>query len=123
MKRILHGGKMFNLILLVFATWRITSLIKDEDGPYEIFYKFRESIGLTEAYENNQRILISNGSLLADIVQCFWCLSIWTGYGIALLAVMFGLINANEFVFYGLALSAISILIEEKIVMQSELDM
>ena len=111
---------LVNILILALATWRISSLIKDEDGPYEMFSRFRTSIGLLEHYQfdsngEQERILLSNGSFLADVVQCFWCLSIWIGYGIAFLAALCHLISWQEFIFVGVALSAIAIIIEEKV--------
>lgn len=109
-----------NIFILALATWRISSLLKDEDGPYEIFSRFRQAIGLTEHYQINangeqERVLLSNGSFFADVVQCFWCLSIWIGYAIAILAALCYLISWEQTLFVGVALSAIAIIIEEKL--------
>lgn len=93
----------------------MASMIRDESGPYEIFSRFRMYIGVLEAEVNGVRELYSNGTLIADIVHCFWCLSIWVGAGIALIAVLLGVIPWQEFVFYALANSAIAILIETKL--------
>jgi hypothetical protein len=106
---------MFSFILLALSTWRMSSMVRDESGPYDMFGKLRESIGLIEIYDNGERELISNGTLLADIVSCFWCLSVWIGGIIAFLAVILGLISWQEFLYYALASSATAILIEEKV--------
>lgn len=115
MKRILNGGQMYNLILLSLSTWRMSSMIRDEAGPYSIFERFRAWAGITEAYYNGKRELYSNGTLLSDILQCFWCLSIWVGAIVALIAVVFRVISLSEFIFYTLSNSAIAILIETKL--------
>ena len=90
-------------------------MLRDEAGPYDIFGKFREKIGITEAYINGNRELYSDGSLVADIVHCFWCLSIWVGWFVTLFAGVAGLISLKEVIFYTLATSAVAILIETKL--------
>jgi len=107
---------MFNLILLAIATWRLSSLIRDEDGPYDIFDRFRNYAGITEVWDiDGERELLSNGTLLADIIKCFWCLSVWVAGVTCLLAVVLRLITLQEFIFFTLATSAIAIYIEKKI--------
>ncbi len=90
-------------------------MIRDEAGPYQIFERFRDFAGITEIYQDGIRELYSNDTLLADIIQCFWCLSIWVGAGVAFLAAVFGVISWNELIFVALANSAIAIVIETKI--------
>ncbi len=90
-------------------------MIRDEAGPYQIFERFRNYAGITEIYHDGVRELYSNDTLLSDIIQCFWCLSIWVGAGIAFLAAVFGVIVWNELIFIALANSAIAIVIETKI--------
>ena len=106
---------MLNLVLLSLATWRMSSMVRDEAGPYQVFDTFRNWAGITEIYHDGIRELYSNDTLLADIIQCFWCLSVWVGAAIALIAVVFGVISFNEFIFYSLSNSAIAIMIETKV--------
>ena len=106
---------MFNLILLTFATWRLGSLIRNESGPYKIFDKFRDWAGITEVYEGEDRVLYGNGTVISEILECFWCLSIWVAMFICVLAAAGGLITWQQVFFSILATSAISIIIEEKI--------
>ena len=98
---------MFNLIILVFATWRLSSLFKNERGPYQIFEKIRIWVGI---YDESKE-----GTLLVEIFECFWCLSIWVATFICVLAAAGGLITWQQVFFSILATSAISIIIEEKI--------
>lgn len=93
----------------------MASMVRDESGPYAIFEKFRDWAGITETYFEDERVLYSNGTLVSDIVQCFWCLSIWIGAAISFLAVISKVLPLSEFIFYTLATSAIAILIETKL--------
>lgn len=50
-------------LLYILATWRLTSLFANEDGPFKMFERFRNFIK----------------------VDCFWCMSVWFGVLIGLL--------------------------------------
>lgn len=49
-------------VLAVLATWRITHLLANEDGPAELLARFRERLG---------------GGLAGRLMDCFHCLSFW----------------------------------------------
>lgn len=74
---------MFELILLSLATWRITSLLTEEDGPADIFVRLRKHYNPL------------------GVLDCFWCTSIWVAWAISL-----------DFI-KGLALSALAIIIQK----------
>lgn len=50
------------------ATWRISSLLVNEEGPLEIFVKLR---------------LFAAG--YTDLFTCIWCFSVWLGAAFTLL--------------------------------------
>ena len=53
---------MWNFIVAVLATWRVTHLLASEDGPADLIVRFRARLG--------------NG-LLGKLMDCFYCLSLW----------------------------------------------
>lgn len=55
---------ILTLIILILATWRLSSLFTGEDGPFMILAWLREKTKLFE---------------------CLWCLSVSMGIGISLL--------------------------------------
>ena len=68
------------LLILILATWRITSLLNREHGPWDILGRWRHLIGIRtndvgETYGINE---------LARLVDCPWCLSPWVAGGLAL---------------------------------------
>lgn len=70
------------LIVLILATWRLCSLITDEDGPWYVLEHLRHRLGV--AYdERNQRY---GRNEVARGILCPWCLSVWVGAFWALLA-------------------------------------
>jgi hypothetical protein len=50
------------LILAILAVWRLTHLLQAEDGPGDVFVKFRQAMG--------------NG-FWGSLLDCFYCLSVW----------------------------------------------
>ena len=56
------------LLLAALACWRLTSLLVYEDGPRDIFSRFRAWLWMT------------------DLLDCFWCTSLWVAAPLATLA-------------------------------------
>lgn len=64
-----------HLFLLVAATWRMTSLVCNEEGPFAIFEKNRQwfrRMHKTHAWFRATHLY--NG------VRCEWCTSIWVAF-------------------------------------------
>ena len=81
------------LVLSVLATWRVTHLLANEDGPADLIFRFRALLGRGMA-----------GSLM----DCFNCLSLW----IAAPAALFVSRRPMEWAFTWLALSGAACLLE-----------
>lgn len=58
---------LVELLIYTLATWRISSLISTEEGPFNIFGKFRE--------------VLPSDSFLENLISCIWCLSVWIALG------------------------------------------
>lgn len=82
------------LIMLGLAVWRLTSLLKDEAGPWNVFGKLR-SLLRTENEE----------SFFGKLFGCHFCLSMWSA------AITYGLYVTCPVIPIILALSTISILL------------
>ncbi len=52
----------YYFILAVLAVWRITHLLSNEDGPFDIVFRLRRALG---------------NSFFGRLIDCFYCLSIW----------------------------------------------
>lgn len=67
-------------LILAMATWRLSSLLVNEDGPADIFKHLRAFVGVQDADEQPHA--------LAGAFVCIWCMSVWTGalLGLAWLA-------------------------------------
>jgi len=80
-------------ILAALATWRITHLLANEDGPADVVVRLRTRLAK---------------SFLGELIDCFACLSVWVGLALAF-AVASGPV---EWVLTWLALSAAAMLLE-----------
>jgi hypothetical protein len=97
---------MIETILLALAVWRLTSLLVDEDGPLDIFVKFRHLIGVRyDEYSNKY-----GKNVIANALLCHWCMSVWIGLLLAPLSKYS--VNIPMLIVVALALSALSIIID-----------
>jgi hypothetical protein len=53
---------VFGFILCSLAVWRITHVFSDEDGPFDLIFKFRKLFGQ---------------GFFGSLLDCFYCLSVW----------------------------------------------
>ena len=94
----------FCFLIVALAVWRVSSLLVNEDGPFDIFAKIRYWVGvrfnqLSEPYGIN---VISKG------LTCVWCTSVWiSGVGAIFISA-----NILEYIVLVMALSAAAIVIE-----------
>ena len=49
-------------VLSVLAVWRVTHLLSQEDGPFDLVFRFRKLFGQ---------------GFFGSLLDCFYCLSIW----------------------------------------------
>ena len=60
----------FALILAILCVWRVTHLLAAEDGPGDVFVRMRRALGQ---------------GFWGRLLDCFYCLSLWTAVPFALL--------------------------------------
>lgn len=63
-------------VILGMATWRSASLLVRENGPFHLFRRMREGVGIT--HDDQGKPLIIPDGTLAGILSCVWCCSMWT---------------------------------------------
>ena len=83
---------MTKLLLAALACWRLTSLLVYEDGPDQMFSRFRDWLWIT------------------DLLDCFWCTSLWAA---APLAALVWWPDGKMMIMGWLAISTGSILVDE----------
>ena len=93
-----------HLLILALATWRLSSLLAAEEGPHNIFGKFRILVGI---HYIGQRV-DAHGQL-AKLFSCTWCLSVWIGAIASVAYVLFR--EPIVWIVLPLALSATAIIV------------
>ena len=58
-----------HVVLAVLATWRLTHLLSQEDGPWDLVVRLRRVLG---------------DSVFGRMLDCFYCLSVWVAAPLAL---------------------------------------
>ena len=84
----------FIFILMGLSVWRITHLLSNEDGPFDIIIKFRKLFG---------------HGFFGALLDCFYCLSIWV-------SIPFAILNGGsigEILLYWGALSGFACILEK----------
>ncbi|HEX5482813.1 MAG TPA: hypothetical protein VFZ08_09340 [Terriglobia bacterium] len=80
-------------VLAALATWRVTHLLANEDGPADVIARFRSRLG---------------DGLAARLIDCFNCLSVW----VAAPAALYVSRKFEDWPFIWLALSGAGCLLE-----------
>jgi hypothetical protein len=94
----------FSFVLAVLATWRVTHLLANEDGPADIIVRFRALLG---------------HSIFGRLMDCFYCLSLW----VAAPAALFVTRKPLDWLMTWLALSGASCLLERLVKDQDPISM
>ena len=96
-----------SFVVLALAVWRLSSLLAREGGLFDIFTKLRYFVGVR--FNEKSEPVATNS--ISEGVLCIWCNSIWIGLFASLLISD----NITDIVVNTLALSAVTILIEDNI--------
>ena len=96
------------LILLSCATWRISSLLYDEAGPWKMFIWLRERLGVLHDEDGTP----VGYSKWAEILECFWCITIWVSLGLTIPTALLEGVSPWDTILLWLASSTGAILIE-----------
>ena len=80
-------------VLAILATWRVTHLLANEDGPADIIFRLRRWLG---------------DGFIGSLMDCFNCMSVWVAAPLALF------VSANPLIWLvsWLALSGAACLLE-----------
>jgi hypothetical protein len=107
---------MKELLVVALAAWRLASLLSREDGPAGILSTLREKAGLRRVVlpmpsgQNWATITVAT-TPWAELLDCLWCLSVWT----AGLAWLFERFSLGRWLNRLLAASALAILVEKAV--------
>lgn len=100
--------ELIHFLIFCLATWRTSSLLVNEAGPWDVFLRLRKLMGIQ--HDQQKRITIIPDGFFASLFSCIWCISLWVGFGwifFSRLAPFFSLALAS-----GMAFSAVAIVIQ-----------
>ena len=107
---------LLDITILALATWRIGSLLAEEDGPYSIFANLRYRMGERYDSYSNQYIEPKGTrwyhTLLTQVVDqmtCLWCVTIWIGILLTLLYIMMPVVTVHLSLPFALSTAAVYI--------------
>ena len=86
-------------IIAALATYRLSRLIADEEGPWGMFSKLRD---LTPEMSSWRRG-----------IECIMCVSVWVAFPIAILLGLFGIVEPWLTPLAWLALSSVTVIIRK----------
>lgn len=70
---------MIEIVVLILATWRLASLLANEEGPCQVFEKIRHLMGVRYTDEKDKNSDRYGLNQLARLILCPWCSSVWIG--------------------------------------------
>ena len=100
---------MEHFIILALAVWRLSSLVAREEGPGQIFDRFRHAVGVR--YTEEGEVYFLNN--FAKGVSCPLCNSIWFGAVASLSYYIIGWSAVLACIAWALALSALAAVVDE----------
>lgn len=62
---------LLRAVIVGLASWRLASLLVDEEGPWHVFARLRQWAGIPAGPGE-----IPDG-ILAGILSCIWCATVW----------------------------------------------
>ena len=87
-----------SFIIASLAIWRLSYAVVKENGPLMVFARLRARLAASQKRSGG----------LFDLISCIYCVSFWIGLVGSLIVSN----NVFEWVGYGLAFSAVAVLIE-----------
>lgn len=100
------GIAVVDVLILSLAVWRISSLVSSEQGPWAMFEKYRQWMGVYYAPDGT---LIPPNNQLGKLIACPWCNSVWFSIIAVVLYVLFSTLIV--WIALPLAMSAVAIII------------
>lgn len=75
------------IVILVLATWRLTSFLHAERGPFDIFVRIRTRFGIV--HDDEHFPVGYPDTFIGNLMACYWCLSVWVAIGVWIAYLLF----------------------------------
>lgn len=70
-----YMDNFLHLVILSLSTWRISSLVAQEHGPFDVFGRLRDKLGVVYDLEGTP----AGTNEVSRAIICVWCNSLWIG--------------------------------------------
>jgi len=83
----MENTSLVYLLIAILATYRLTSLLHREVGPFELMTRIRKRFGIVHDFDG-----FPHGypdTMFGKLFECSWCLSVWSG-GIVTVVMLLG---------------------------------
>lgn len=95
-----------DLLVIGLATWRISKILVDEEGPFKVFHHLR--IFISKGLPTGNQFI----ETLWGLFSCVWCMSVWVGFLLALTWYYLWYHPLAKIAIYGFAFSAVAIVVD-----------
>lgn len=69
-----------HLFVLALATWRISNLLVNEEGPFAVFEWLRWQVGIRWDIDKEEHfVLPKKDNVVGRMLLCIYCTSMWVG--------------------------------------------
>jgi len=111
-------------IAAALATFRLSLLVVDDPGPFDLLDCLRERLKIEWVYDYNSKgePILGSGewvaeNALGETLSCFWCVSLWVGLIVAWCS---RLAVSTPWLWSGLAYSGFAILLRKRFKVQRQ---
>jgi len=103
--------ELIDFLIYGLATWRLSSLLVREDGPFSLFGKLREWTGIE--HDENGDVEMIPERFLPELLSCVWCCSIWVALFWLLFWMLLPFVALRVAIVFGL--STVAVLVDERV--------
>lgn len=97
---------LLDFTLIGLATWRVSSLLVTEAGPFDIFQRLRDWLRVYPV-KTGDEVVCQSESAAFGMFCCIWCMSVWIS------ALMLAVHTVAPVVVWWLAVSALAIVAQQ----------
>lgn len=99
----MEPGQLGWLVVLGLATWRLSSMLVFEYGPFGLFEGIRRVFGIKHV--EGRVVTMSH----RNVLSCVWCTSVWVALALVLLPI-------PPVALWVLAVSTLAVVVQERLV-------
>jgi hypothetical protein len=96
------------LLVVGLATWRLSSLLANEAGPFDVLARIRHKVGVR--YSDAPPYDVQGTNTVSKGIICIWCNSVWIGVVFTIALMIY---PNTVFILLPLAFSTIAIWFDE----------